>query len=53
MRPCKVSVHSVEGQWIVAIDGEDRLLLDPPAPYDPLNDAQHHLEHLFGDDIFI
>jgi hypothetical protein len=52
MRPCKVSVHTVDGQWVVAIDGEDRLVLDPPAHYDPLNDVQHHLEHLFGD-IFI
>jgi hypothetical protein len=52
MRPCKVKVHTVDGHWVVAIDGEDRLVLDPSPHYDPLSDVQHHLEHLLGD-IFI
>lgn len=52
MKPCKVRVHSVDGHWVVAIDGEDRLVLDPPPPYDPLGDVRRHLEHLLGD-IFI
>lgn len=53
MRPCKVKVRSVGGQWVVAIDGENRLVLDPPPPpYDPLIDVQQHLEHLLGDIFF-
>jgi hypothetical protein len=52
VRPCKVKVREVDGHWVVVIDGEDRLVLDPPPPYDPLIDVRQHLEHLLGDIFF-
>jgi hypothetical protein len=52
MRPCKVRVRAAGDYWVLTIDGEGRLVLNPPPPPDPVADLRHHLEHLLGD-IFI